>query len=85
MPNILAILPIIFYSILVVVHIACFFAVMTYADEYLGKTEQQLILFGKILWGIVTLIGGIPVAIGFWVLHFSMLNPIVYLHAKRNS
>jgi hypothetical protein len=56
-----------------IIHVA--FAIGVYADATEQEGKQQTVWFGgAMLWGFATLMGGVFVAVAYWLLHHSSLS-----------
>ena len=61
--------------IIIVVHIS--FAVAIFRDATNLPADRKPIFVGPIIWCVATLLGGIFVAIIYWIMHHSRLNQSV--------
>lgn len=62
-----------YFLVTILIHIA--FSAATFNDaRQLRNKGEQLALVGPVLWSVAVLVGGVFVALAYWVMHHSTLK-----------
>lgn len=73
------------FIVVAIVHVASAIAVRNSADAYRSKVADRTLMLPTWLWILAALMGGAFIAGLFWIMHFSMLNPLTTRPAEPQA